>query len=224
MIQEMASAGSTASGLEHARVIFDQYQQLTTSRLQVQFMNTWQGRLPGTNATCAVNAYLAAALHLAKENPDGLPCQNALEEIVDFTAPPLADAIRTHFQCTGKNLFQDQVAEYMGNLGGLQRHLRKNAQNQVSAPVLKDIFHGNLMGGVGLDDFLQYFTTNACPESSNNKISATIFNHQHVISIHQGILKNGQVGYHLVETMKPCGELGGVIITASDAKHLKVAL
>ena len=185
MIHLTASAGSQTSIAEHARAIYNLYQLLMTSlHLQVQFMNTWQGQLPGTNATCAVNSYLAAALHLTKENPDGLPWQHGLEKIIDSIAPAIVDAIPKHFQCTGNNLFQDQVADYLVNMGGLQRHLQQNAHTQVLAPVLKNIFHGNLMGGDGLDNFLQYFTTNTCPELANNKISATIFNHQHVIFIH----------------------------------------
>ena len=208
----------------HARVVENDFRQLLQSeRLSVADLATWQGRTMDSSATCAINSYLIATLHLSNVNPDGLPQNQPIEEIIDVIAPPMALGIRQDKLGTSniaEFVFQDWVLDYLGNDGGLSRHLTElGCSTTIQPPHLTNIYHGNLMGGDGFDEFMQIFTADM-----SSKMSATILYQEHVISIHRGTLENGQPGFRLVETLKLPGHSGAISLSIADPNALRVTL
>ena len=72
---------------------------------------------------------------------------------------------------------------------------------------------------------MEEFVANFCCSTKTTKVSATILLLNNAVSTHRGMMKDGKMGFRLVDTSKsPPNKEGGFIMTVMDADALTIAL
>jgi len=167
-------------------------------KVEVFYLSTYQGRIktPGKDSTngCTVISPLVAAYHLSC---DGSIADVNIEEIIDNIAPPILSNVRNKLGLGGHALIiPSDVHDYL-----------------VDEKILKQdkfvgVCGGNLLDSGHVTEFVNMMdgddgSTSDKQDSStvDIKVAATLFFHEHVISIVKVVLSNGTSWYDLVDSL-----------------------
>jgi len=154
----------TLSALYH-----DDFDQLfrVLGRIQINYIGTWQGRIPGSTNGCTVIAPLLCIHHLLetdREN-DGLD-QDTISQVIDMETPVILQELRNQLGLADQAfLIPSDVHD----------HLIQNGQ--LHATQFINCIGGNILDESHLANLIRAL------HDSPKKLTATLFFHEHVVAI-----------------------------------------
>jgi len=219
---------------------------LSTKTVQSFTLSTYQGRItnqPSLDSTngCAVISPLVAAYHLA--SPGSGIADNVIEQIIDGIAPPILNRVRKKLGLGALALIiPSDVHDFMVDEGILKQDK------------FVGVCGGNLLDGVHVKEFLDMMESNGCDNSSDcreeekkkdevgttktpstttntskvaQKVAATLFFHEHVVSIVKIVLPNGTSWFDIVDSLpqrQTNGVMGATRTRCKDRDSLRTVL
>jgi len=218
---------------------------LKTQTVQTFILSTYQGRInrPNLDSTngCAVISPLVAAQHLA--SPGSGISDLAIEQIIDTVAPPILNRVRNKLGLGALALIiPSDVHDFLVDEGILKQDK------------FVGVCGGNLLDGLHVKDFLDMMESGG--ESDNDgsngsekmkkkvavvapnttsttntskvaqKVAATLFFHEHVVSIVKVVLSNGTSWFDIVDSLprRQTGVMGATRTRCKDRDSLRTVL
>uniref|UniRef100_A0A7S4VZU4 USP8 dimerisation domain-containing protein n=1 Tax=Ditylum brightwellii TaxID=49249 RepID=A0A7S4VZU4_9STRA len=180
--------------------LLDQFDSLRRAKKIEMFpLNTYQGRLksPSSDSTngCTVISPLVAAHHLSSPG-SGIP-DMTIESIIDNIAPPILSSVRSKLGLRQDALIvPSDVHDYLVDCKILH-------QNKFVG-----VCGGNILDDAHLNELLNMLQSGKClpPNApaiptTNEKVAAALFFHEHVISILKLTLSTRECWYDVVDSL-----------------------
>lgn len=169
----------------------------STSRVRVNHMTTFQGRLPETVNGCTVIAPLLCIHHFHsswdERGPDmGLP-DETIVQVIDEATPTILPEVRQQLGLTKNALIiPSDVHDYL-----IDRSLLNPEQ-------FVTVCGGNVLDADHVNDFVHQLAGANGPDTrlGGRKVAATLFFHEHVVTI-QKLLRDdyGEAWYDLIDSL-----------------------
>ena len=165
------------------------------NRIQISRIVTYQGRLPGSINGCTVIAPLLCIHHFHNswdDGPDmGLP-DEMIAQVIDEVTPVILPEVRMLLDLTKDALIiPSDVHDYLIN------------RSLLSPKQFVTVSGGNILDVAHVDDFVQQLelTNGRGKRLEGKKIAATLFFHEHVVTIHKLIRGNDEAWYDWIDSL-----------------------
>jgi hypothetical protein len=168
----------------------------TLNRIRVTRMKTYQGRLPESINGCTVIAPLLCIHHFhsswGDHGPDmGLP-DATIVQVIDEETPAILPEVRMKLGLTKDALIiPSDVHDYLID------------HSLLSPEQFVTVCGGNILEAAHVDDFVQQLESTNGPGKrlEGKKIAATLFFHEHVLTIHKLLRDDGEAWYDWVDSL-----------------------
>ena len=177
-------------------IYFEDFNTLRSqNRVRVSRIKTYQGRLPGSINGCTVIAPLLCIHHFHNSwdnGPDmGLP-DEMIVQVIDEVTPVILPEVRKQLDLTKDALIiPSDVHDYLIN------------RSLLSPTQFVTVSGGNILDAAHVDNFVQQLkSTNGRGERlEGKKIAATLFFHEHVLTIHKLVRGKDEAWYDWVDSL-----------------------
>jgi hypothetical protein len=166
--------------------------------VQVYYLNTYQGKEHESTNGCTVISSLVAALHLKSEG-SGI-ADITIEKVIDKYSPPILLKLRNKFGLQGPALLiPSDVHDYLTETKVL---VQEKFVGVCGGNILDKSHVGKLIEMLENGVDVQPESRDKTETTLNDrKVAATLFFHEHVISILKVVLADGTFWYDLVDSM-----------------------